>query len=764
MMTQATMLATIKPDMRNRLAVFTAVYATVWLLTWYSARVFDILGVVSLWYLPGGLRFFCLLLLGPVGLLVEVFTASVLLLLQITLSSAPAPEFGSSQSLWAIYNLIAFPLAYAVIVLPVRWRLRNKLDFARPVHSVLFLLAALGSATLAALAGTLNLALSGAIAPDQVNGLFFNWLTGDFIGIVTLTPLLWVVVSPRVLHWLNRGQWQLPSTSDPQAQHARTYVNTALLVALALVLLFVTPIVFGVTQIPPMATLLLLLPLAGLTLHYGLRSAVLAIVLLDIGLVISVALLNQRQWALQYQLVMTAIALVGLWLGGAIEASRRVMVRLKDFSSISNDLLWEMGAQGLLTASGRLANELAIAPAVPWATLRKLFSQADSDALKEAASLGAPFHRLEVALQRGSGPRRWLSISGLPLWNDSGERVGYRGVASEITDALEAKALLSNYNQALLTQVAQRTAELTLSNNELAIKKQQLQVLLAAAPVGVLELDSQNRCRYLNENGGTLLGLSLDDAHERNLREFIDPDDSTRVVQSLGETSAQSGVQSMEFRLHRNGRWCAAYWIKFRPLDQPIDNTIMVLVDATARHQQEQQLWKLAHHDTLTDLPNRSLFLDRCTQLFTQAKRRGVGATMLWLDLDGFKSVNDTLGHAAGDALLVLVAQRLKSRIRDGDTVARMGGDEFAIILPDTTNADGALHIANALVELLGHPYHLPQGVANISVSIGVALYPQDASTVDALMQQADSAMYRAKRSGKNQVQLAAQLGGNRPT
>lgn len=764
MMNSATMLATRKPDMRNRWAVFTVVYATVWLLTWYSARVFDILGVVSLWYLPGGLRFFCLLLLGPVGLLVEVFTASVLLLLQITLSSAPAPEFGSSQSLWAIYNLIAFPLAYAVIVLPLRWYLRNKLDFARPVHSVLFLLAALGSATLAALAGTLNLVLSGAIALDQANGLFLNWLTGDFIGIVTLAPLLWVIVSPRVLHWLNRGQWQLPSTSDPQAQHARTYVNTALLVALALVLLFVTPIVFGVTQIPPMATLLLLLPLAGLTLHYGLRSAVLAIVLLDIGLVISVALLHQRQWALQYQLVMTAIALVGLWLGGAIEASRRVVVRLKDFSSISNDLLWEMDAQGLLTASGRLANELAIAPSVPWATLRKLLSRADSDALKEAASLAEPFHRLEVALQRGSGPRRWLSISGLPLWNDSGERVGYRGVASEITDALEARALLSNYNQALLTQVAQRTAELTLSNNELAIKKQQLQVLLAAAPVGVLELDSQNRCRYLNENGGKLLGLSLDDAHERDLREFIDPDDRTRVIQSLGETSAQSGVQSMEFRLHRSGSWCAAYWIKFRPLDQQIDNTIMVLVDATARHQQEQQLWKLAHHDTLTDLPNRSLFLDRCTQLFTQAKRRGVGATMLWLDLDGFKSVNDTLGHAAGDALLVLVAQRLKSRVRDGDTVARMGGDEFAIILPDTTNADGAMHIANALVDLLGHPYQLPQGVANISVSIGVALYPQDASTVDALMQQADSAMYRAKRSGKNQVQLAAQFGGNRPT
>jgi diguanylate cyclase (GGDEF)-like protein len=183
----------------------------------------------------------------------------------------------------------------------------------------------------------------------------------------------------------------------------------------------------------------------------------------------------------------------------------------------------------------------------------------------------------------------------------------------------------------------------------------------------------------------------------------------------------------------------------------------MVLVDATERHLQEQQLWALAHHDALTGLPNRALFLDRCNQVFTQSKRRSVGAAMLWLDLDGFKSVNDTLGHAAGDALLQQVAQRLKSRVRDGDTVARMGGDEFAAILPDVSQADGALHIATALVELLGTPYDLPQGTVTISASIGAALYPHDATTVETLMQQADSAMYKVKRAGKNKVQLAGE-------
>lgn len=740
---------------RRRLLVFVGLYACSWLLTWYSARVFETMGVVSLWYLPGGLRFFCLLLLGPTGLGVEILTALVLLLLQTAFSNAPIPGLWSPEFMWAVYNLFAFPLAYAVVVLPLRWRVGKSLDFSRPAHSVLFLVAALGAAAFAASAGTFSLVSSGVIATTESTQLFYSWLTGDFIGIITLTPLLWVVAAPNILQWLKHGNLRIPQAHYTAPAHGRTYRDTTLLVAVALFLIFGLPWFLGVTQVSPIVTLLLLLPLAALTLHFGLRSAVLAIVLLDSGLVVSVALLQQREWALQYQLVMIAIALVGLWLGGSVEASRRVMARLRDFSSVSNDLLWETNAEGLLSTSGRLANQLAIAPGASWYSVLKNISQPHTAALEQALSLREPFHRLEVAFQQGIGRVRWFSINGVPLWNDSGERNGYRGTATEITDAIEARELLSNYNQDLLTQVAQRTAELTRSHSELAIKEQHLQVLLAAAPVGVLELDSQDQCRYLNDNGCSLLGITQAEAQGRNLLELIDPEDRARVAQNWYETSPEPGVQSVEFRLHRSSLWCAAYWIKFRPLDQSLDSTIMVLVDATARHQQEQQLWALAHHDTLTDLPNRALFLDRCNQVFTQAKRRGVGAAMLWLDLDGFKSVNDTLGHAAGDALLLQVAQRLKSRVRDGDTVARMGGDEFAAILPDVSQAEGALHIAATLIELLGTPYDLPQGSVTISASIGVALYPNHASTVEALMQQADSAMYSVKRSGKNKVQLA---------
>jgi diguanylate cyclase (GGDEF)-like protein len=133
-------------------------------------------------------------------------------------------------------------------------------------------------------------------------------------------------------------------------------------------------------------------------------------------------------------------------------------------------------------------------------------------------------------------------------------------------------------------------------------------------------------------------------------------------------------------------------------------------------------------------------------------------AAVLWIDLDGFKAVNDKLGHAAGDALLQQVAQRLKTRIRDSDTLARIGGDEFAVVMSDVQNSVAVALVANALVASLNDPFNLPQGVAHISCSIGVALYPEQALTVETLIQCADMAMYTAKHAGKNQVQISGDI------
>jgi diguanylate cyclase (GGDEF)-like protein len=155
-----------------------------------------------------------------------------------------------------------------------------------------------------------------------------------------------------------------------------------------------------------------------------------------------------------------------------------------------------------------------------------------------------------------------------------------------------------------------------------------------------------------------------------------------------------------------------------------------------------------AHYDSLTGLANRTLFEESVHQALSLAKRTGASVAVLYIDLDDFKAVNDAFGHAAGDELLRIAAQRLKATLRESDVGARLGGDEFAVLLPNT-GAEGAEKVAVNLVEALGLPYGLPQRVVHLSASIGMALYPQCASTAEELLHRADLAMYDAKAAGR---------------
>ena len=747
-MTPFTINSLSTPGARRRFLWFSLAYVLAWVVTWHAARVADTLGVVSLWYLPGGLRFSCLLLLGWLGLWLDLAAQLVLMLLNLASQGIPADMPWHLQVLDKLFNWLAYTFAYAAVVLPLRRRLRGPIDFTLPTHSLMFVAAALAASVLAAAAGSGGLVYQGVVAADQWMQVFSAWLIGDFIGVITLSPLLLVVVWPRIRHVVLQGR--IPLVRPAGAVHA--YWLTALMVLVALSLVMGLPRLFGFNRQPALITLFLLLPLVVVALHFKLRGALLAIVLLDGGLVLMVAALEPHDGAMQYQLVMAAIALVGLWLGGTAEALDRVMLRLQDFSGISNDLLWETSSSGELTIGGRLAAQLAHKPGGSWRTVLAPKSQPSLAALEQASVAREAFSNLEIAIQTRTNATLWLRVTGIPLWDVSGEFAGFRGTASDINDAVKVKELLLRYNRELLTEVSQRTAELHRSNAELAVKEQHLRVLLAAVPVGVLELDEDDRCCYLNFNGSILIDCTLEQAQGLPLLDFVHPDDQDRVQLDWSVGRQTDAVQTLEFRLRRNNIWCAAYWIKFRQTDERASRTIMVLVDSTLQHQQAEQLWGMAHTDMLTGLPNRHLFLDRCTQALTLAKRLDIGAALFWIDLDGFKSVNDTLGHAAGDAVLREVAERLLSRLRDSDTAARIGGDEFAVIMTDVSGTDNALRLATELVAALRQPYDLPQGRAQISASIGIAHYPLHASTVEALMRFADGAMYRAKHAGKDQV------------
>jgi diguanylate cyclase (GGDEF)-like protein/PAS domain S-box-containing protein len=177
---------------------------------------------------------------------------------------------------------------------------------------------------------------------------------------------------------------------------------------------------------------------------------------------------------------------------------------------------------------------------------------------------------------------------------------------------------------------------------------------------------------------------------------------------------------------------------------------VSVFHDITESWQKNEHTKHLAFHDALTDLPNRGLLMERLERQIAMQARDPHCLAVLFLDLDRFKLVNDTLGHAIGDELLVAVAQKLQALVRQSDTVARLGGDEFVIMLDNPANRQEVVHIAERIVAVISEPMHLQGKTAQVGTCIGIAMYPADGVTAAELLRNADSCMYEAKRAGRN--------------
>ena len=190
-----------------------------------------------------------------------------------------------------------------------------------------------------------------------------------------------------------------------------------------------------------------------------------------------------------------------------------------------------------------------------------------------------------------------------------------------------------------------------------------------------------------------------------------------------------------------------------------------VAKDITERKLYEERIEEMAQHDGLTGLPNRALFDDRLNHAISVAKREKREFALLYFDLDRFKPVNDTYGHAAGDRLLQMIAMRIRYLLRESDTVARLGGDEFAVLLPIIAGRQDAVEVAQRIVGALTSPYTLDgiEGSIEIGVSIGIAVYPVDGMAVEELVNAADAAMFSAKREGNTYAFAGEVTEGNAP-
>jgi diguanylate cyclase (GGDEF)-like protein/PAS domain S-box-containing protein len=237
---------------------------------------------------------------------------------------------------------------------------------------------------------------------------------------------------------------------------------------------------------------------------------------------------------------------------------------------------------------------------------------------------------------------------------------------------------------------------------------------------------------------------------------FLDkvlPEDRDAVASSINAALKTASELHVECRIRRDDgevRWIESYGRPFRDSANKLIRMHGIVADVTERKSAEAQIKFFADHDSLTQLPNRSLVKDRITQAMVRAERSKSKVGLLFLDLDNFKTINDSLGHSTGDALLKAIAARLEACVRDSDTVGRLGGDEFLIVLPDLRETTSLSALLEKILEKLSAYFVIDGHNVSTTVSIGVAVYPVDGDNFDDLRKSADAAMYSAKQAGRN--------------
>ncbi|MFQ5957238.1 MAG: diguanylate cyclase domain-containing protein [Candidatus Brocadiales bacterium] len=277
------------------------------------------------------------------------------------------------------------------------------------------------------------------------------------------------------------------------------------------------------------------------------------------------------------------------------------------------------------------------------------------------------------------------------------------------------------------------------------------------SPSSVMITNSKGNVEYVNPKFTQLTGYPREEVLGKNLRILKFSKTPPEEYKRLWEIITSGGEWHGEVdNKKKNGEhyWESISISSVKNLAGAITHFIVIQEDITERKRAEEIIQQMAYYDTLTALANRALFNDRLTMELARAHRNKHMLAVLFLDLDGFKDINDTLGHTGGDELLKVIAERLKNGVREEDTVARMGGDEFTLILPKIVHVEDATRVAQKILDTIKQPLKLNGHEFSITTSIGIALYPKDGEDRETLLKSADIAMYRAKGKGRNNHQF----------
>jgi diguanylate cyclase (GGDEF)-like protein/PAS domain S-box-containing protein len=346
-----------------------------------------------------------------------------------------------------------------------------------------------------------------------------------------------------------------------------------------------------------------------------------------------------------------------------------------------------------------------------------------NSAIRSALTSHQPYN-VEHSIQRGDGSTGIVIQQGEVHYNDSGEPIRLIGIMQDITERHNADAKMRK-----LSAAVEQTAD--------AVMITDVNGIIEYVNAAFTKLTGYESSEAIGQSPRLLKSGQLPEIYYRRLWNLVLKGEvfSDIIVNKHKDGQLYHEAKTITPQRDRHGK---------------ITHFISTGRDITDQILLQERMQHLVHHDALTGLPNRVLLTDRLEQAMTRSKWHDRHVAVLFLDMDRFKVINDTLGHATGDELLTMMAQRLLACVREGDTVARLGGDEFAIVLNDVATREDVMHRAQKVLEVVKAPFDLEGRELFVTTSLGISMYPQDGDSCQVLLRRADVAMYNAKVGGKN--------------